>query len=244
MKSLGVCAVVVAGLLIAGCETPSGRPYRAGTGALIGAGLGGTLGALSSHHHRTGALVGGAVGALAGGLIGQSMDMSAAEQERLQAQAPQTYERNQTSQPLGLADIKQLSAAGIGDDTIISQIRNSGTVYHLSTADIIDLKNAGVSERVIDYMINTPSTAEAPVPNVSVAPPPADPPPVEIVPQAVVVAPGPDFIWIDGAWAWGGVSWTWVGGHWARPPFAHARWVGGRRFYDHGRYRWVPGHWH
>ena len=51
--------------------------------------------------------------------------------------------------------------ARIGDDLIISQIRNSRTVYHLTTADIIDLKKAHVSEKVIDFMINTPALNSA-----------------------------------------------------------------------------------
>jgi hypothetical protein len=61
------------------------------------------------------------------------------------------------SQPLGLADVKMLAKSGISDDVIISQIRNSRTVYRLSAADILDLKDSSVSEKVIDFMINTPS---------------------------------------------------------------------------------------
>jgi len=38
---------------------------------------------------------------------------------------------------------------------ILSHLRNSGAVYHLTTAEIIDLKQNGVSEKVIDFMINT-----------------------------------------------------------------------------------------
>jgi hypothetical protein len=62
------------------------------------------------------------------------------------------------SQPLGVADVKMLAKSGISDEVIISQIRNSRTVYRLSAADILDLKDNGVSEKVIDFMINTPST--------------------------------------------------------------------------------------
>jgi hypothetical protein len=61
------------------------------------------------------------------------------------------------SQPLGLADVKMLAKSGVSDEVIISQIRNSRTIYHLSAADILDLKDAGVSEKVIDFMINTPT---------------------------------------------------------------------------------------
>ena len=61
------------------------------------------------------------------------------------------------SQPMGLADIKMLAKAGVSDEVILSQIRNSHTVYHLSAAEILDLKDAGVSEKVIDFMISTPT---------------------------------------------------------------------------------------
>jgi hypothetical protein len=61
------------------------------------------------------------------------------------------------SQPLGTADIKMLAKSGLSDEVIISQIRNSRAVFHLTAAEILDLKAAGVSEKVIDFMINTPS---------------------------------------------------------------------------------------
>jgi outer membrane lipoprotein SlyB len=176
-----------AALMLTGCETPYGTPDRTGTGALAGGGLGAASGALigsASGSAGEGALIGGAVGAVAGGLIGHSMDMQ--EQARLREQAPQTYVRVEQGQPLSVADVKALSEARISDDVIMSQIRNSRTVYHLSAADIIDLHNAGVSQQVINSMINTPTTmAEGaavpltPQPNAVVVqgpPPPACPP--------------------------------------------------------------------
>ena len=120
-----------------------------------------------------------------------------------------------------LADVQALAKAGISDDLIISQIRNSRTVYHLTTADIIALKNAGVSERVIDFMINTPSQIpSAEVSGVVGSSPP--PPP----PETVVVAPGPDYVWVGGTWVWlGGDRWTWRHGYWHRPTHFHRhRW--------------------
>jgi hypothetical protein len=53
-----------------------------------------------------------------------------------------------------------LAKNGVSEEVILSQIRNSHTVYHLSAAEIIDLKDAGVSQKVIDFMINTPSTTQ------------------------------------------------------------------------------------
>jgi hypothetical protein len=145
-------------------------------------------------------------------------------------------------QPLGVADVKALARSGINDDVIISQIRNSRTVYHLSAADIIDLRDAGVSNRVIDFMINTPSSIGGPpatpqATTVVVTQPPP-PPPAE----TVVVAPGPGFVWLDGEYVWNG-GWIWVAGHWGYPPYSHAVWV--RGYWGRGPHGWsrVPGHW-
>ena len=52
--------------------------------------------------------------------------------------------------------MKALVKAGLSDDVIINQIRNSRVVYHLTAVEIIDLKESGVSEKVIDCMIGTP----------------------------------------------------------------------------------------
>ncbi len=235
-----------AALLLTGCETPYGTPDRTGTGALAGTGIGAASGAIiggASGHAGEGALIGGALGAITGGLIGHSMDMQ--EQARLRAQAPQTYARVEQGQPLSVADVKALAQARLSDDVIISQIRNSHTVYHLSAADIIDLKNAGVSEKVIDYMINTlTSTGGA----VAVAAPPTStvvvetPPPVAPA-ETVVVAPGPGYVWVGGEWVWNG-GWVWVEGHWVLPPYPHAVWVHGH--WGHGPHGWyhVRGYWH
>jgi outer membrane lipoprotein SlyB len=234
-------AAAAVGLLAAGCETPEGTPNRTATGALIGGGIGAASGALigGGRHGAEGALIGGALGAVTGGLIGHSMDEE--QRERLRAQAPQTYERVDQGQPLGLADVKAMAKAGVGDEVIISQIRSTHTIYRLSAADIIDLHNSGVSQKVMNFMINTASQgAAAPtqstVTYVAQAPPP---PPVE----TVVVAPAPGYIWIGGEWVWQG-RWVWAAGHWGYPPRPGVVWVGG--YWAHGPHGWhhSPGHWH
>jgi uncharacterized protein YcfJ len=239
----GVC-VLTAAVVLTGCETPYGTPDRTGTGALAGGAIGAFSGAvLGGRHAGEGALIGGAIGAITGGLIGHSMDQE--EQERLRAEAPQTYIRVEQRQPLAVADIKAMVNARVGDDVIISQVQTTRSVYHLSAADIIDLHNAGVSEKVINYMINTPTTvSEAPP-----AAPPAEydadnaaqaPPPPQT--EVVVTAPGPGYVWIPGAWEWRG-SWVWVGGYWAVAPSPRAVWIQG--YWSRGPYGWhrVPGHW-
>ena len=233
-------------VVLTGCVTPSGEPDRTGTGALAGGAIGATSGALIGSgrgHAGEGALIGGAIGAITGGLIGHSMDQE--QQERLRQRAPQTYARVDQGQPLSVADIKALAGAGIGDEVIISQIRNSHTVFHLTSADIIDLHHAGVTEKVIDFMINTPSqvgavpgAAPAPQPSASYVPEAPPRPPVE----TIVVAPGPGYVWIGGEWMWNG-RWIWRAGHWARPPWPHAVWVGGGWYRAHRGWHRTPGHW-
>jgi len=172
--------------------------------------------------------------------------------------------------PPSAADIKMLAKGGISDEVILSQIRNSHAVYHLSAADILALKNSGVSQKVIDFMINTaetssspppspptsaPPTAATPVPPPSVtSPPPAAsaapvqespegtaPPPV-VVEQAVP-APGPEYVWVAGAWVWHRHHWEWVGGHWVLPPYRGAIWIGGHWERRGGRFIWIDGYW-
>jgi len=152
--------------------------------------------------------------------------------------------------PVGLADIKMLAKTGISDEIILSQIRNAHVVFHLTTAEILDLKQSGVSEKVIDFMINTPETvgswAAAPPSSsgtvVEEAVAVSQPPPPPVV-EEVVPAPGPDYVWIVGSWGWYGGRWVWVRGHWAVPPRRGAVWVASRWEQHRGRGVWIEGHW-
>jgi uncharacterized protein YcfJ len=162
--TIGVLGV---SLILAGCYTPEGEPDRTASGALAGGAIGAGSGAIigsQGGHAGEGALIGGAIGALTGGIIGNAMDQQ--HREALAQQSPQTMQRIEQGQPLGLADIKALAKADVSDEVIISQIRNSRVVYRLTTAEIIDLKDSGVSQKVIDFMINTPSLYPPPPPRV------------------------------------------------------------------------------
>lgn len=204
--------ILAAGLvcfLATGCMYPGGRPDHTASGALGGAAGGAAIGSLATHSGQ-GALMGGAIGAIGGGLLGHGMDVQ--QETRLQAQAPVTYERIRQNQPLTVSDVKELARAGVGDDIIISQIRSSRTVYHLSTAEIIDLKDSGAGERVIDFMINTPEQTDSAV----VASESRSCPPAPVL-EPVLVAPGPGYVWVRGAWAWHGDHWVWHRGYWRHP---------------------------
>ncbi len=130
-------------VFVSGCATPPG-PSQAG-GTVVGGATGALLGGALSRRPE-GALVGGVIGALTGALIGRDIDDA-------------TRERVTQNEPLRIEDVKALSQAEVEDDLIISQIKATGSVYRLDSAQILDLKNAGVSTAVIDYMINTRDVA-------------------------------------------------------------------------------------
>jgi len=229
--------------LLAGCQNPDGSVNNTGTGAIIGGALGALTGAAvgGRGHGGQDALIGAAAGALAGGLIGNSADRE--QEARLKAEAPQTYERVDQGSQLTLADVKALAKAGIDEDVIINQIKSSRTVFHLTSTDIIDLRDSGVSDKVVNFMINTPTTVGATSETtqgtttyISQSPPP---PPADTV---TVVAPGPDYVWISGEWVWNG-GWFWVAGHWGYPPRPHVVWVPGRSWHDAHGWHNSRGYW-
>ncbi len=233
-----ILMAAVASASLTGCYTPDGRPDNTATGALAGGAFGAATGALiggANHNAGGGAAIGAAAGLILGGLIGHSADQE--QERRLREQAPATYTKAVQATPLSVADVKAMAKAGVAEDTIIAQIANSRTIYHLSANDIIDLSNAGVGQKVTTYMINTPNTVAA-TPTAAVV---AEAPPPPIV-ETVVVSPGPDYVWTSGEWVWHG-GWYWSAGYWSRPPYPHAVWVGG--YWGHGPRGYVHygGHW-
>jgi hypothetical protein len=151
----------------------------------------------------------------------------------LAAQSPQTLQWVDSGQPLSVSDVKALVKAGISDDLIIGQIRNSRTVYYLRTADIIDLKNFGASEKLIDFMINTPS--QIPSAEVAAVAGSAPQPPVN---NQFVVVPAPGYYYpyyrVAPGWFWFGGSWVWRDGYWRGPRRSYGGW--GRGGWGRGGY--------
>ncbi|MBS0621012.1 MAG: hypothetical protein JSS61_06100 [Verrucomicrobia bacterium] len=137
---------ILLSLLLVGCES------KAGTGALVGGGLGAGAGALISPT-AGGVLIGTAVGAATGAVIGASLD--SADRDRVSESSPQTLNKIDNKEQLSLDDIIRMHNAGITDDKIIGTIDSTGSVYHLTTSDIQELKDAGVSQHVIDHMLQT-----------------------------------------------------------------------------------------
>ncbi len=142
-----ILSLVVLSSLLSSCET------KTQTGALTGAAVGVGAGALIGG--GGGALIGGAVGAAGGALIGMALDD--ADRKALQAQNPRTLRKVDRGEQLDIDDIKEMTKAGIRDDVIISQIQATGSQFYLTSNDIIDLKEFGVSQRVINAMIRSGS---------------------------------------------------------------------------------------
>jgi outer membrane lipoprotein SlyB len=234
-----ILIVALSSTLLTGCVNPNGSPDNTGTGALSGAAIGAFSGAVigGPRNGGAGALIGAAAGAIAGGLFGHAADQQ--QEAELRAQAPQTYVRIQQGQPLSTADVKAMGKAGVSEDVIISQIISSHTAFHLSAADIIDLHDAGVTTRVVNFMINTQNSAGQPADATTIVSQEPPLPPVE----TMTPAPSPDYVWVGGEWIWNG-RWVWVVGHWGLPPYGGAVWVRGA--WVRGPYGWGrrPGHWH
>jgi hypothetical protein len=171
--------------------------------------------------------------------------LSADQMAKLCQEAPDTCRRVQTAQPLTLGDVKVMAKLSFDPDVIVNQVRNSHTVYHLNASNIIDLKNSGVSDQIIDFLISTPNSiaGSTPVPEPQVNPPTAQTPPPPPPDEAQPAAPGADYVWVGGDWVWNG-GWVWVGGHWVYPPFPGAVWFHGAwgRGWGGGFHR-RPGRW-
>jgi len=65
------------------------------------------------------------------------------------------------------------------------------------------------------------------------------PPPAPRIERVRPVAPGPDYVWVDGYWYPVGNHWKWHKGYWTLAPYGGARWFGPH--YEGGRY--YEGYW-
>ena len=127
---------------LSSCTTNTGTGII--TGACLGAGLGGIKGG------GGGALIGGAAGVIAGGLLGAILDYQ--DRRVIEQSSPRTLDRMDKGEPLTLNDVIKLSQGGVSDDTIIIYLRDTKSTYHLSQTQVRRLQDAGVSQRVINYM--------------------------------------------------------------------------------------------
>jgi hypothetical protein len=145
-RNLPIALILLPALALCGCSNLSNTENGALAGGAIGAGTGAIIGRATGNT-GAGALIGAGVGAVTGGLVGHAADES---EKRAEARAAAAARG-----PLGITDIAQLVQAHVDDSVIISQIRSSGSVFHLSSNDTIWLKQQGVSDAVVQEMLAT-----------------------------------------------------------------------------------------
>jgi len=165
-----------------------------GLGGLVGAGLGTAVGAATGNP-KTGAVVGGLVGAGTGGLIGNSVDRD--DQQKKDVVQATAAANAAAAQRLGLTDVIQMVQQGHDEQVIVNQIRNTGSTYSLTPADLDFLRQNNVPSRVIIEMQNARPIAVRPRP-VYVREQPTiiyqEPPPVVFVRPRPCPPPGGVFI--------------------------------------------------
>jgi hypothetical protein len=66
-----------------------------------------------------------------------------------------TYPQVPPPEPFPETEIIRLSKEGVPPNDIIAKIRASRTVYILDARDVVKLHEAGVDDKVIDYMLDT-----------------------------------------------------------------------------------------
>ena len=80
--------------------------------------------------------------------------------------AAQDASAAQTTPPMqlsyGVSQIIQLSKANVSEGTIVNYVQNSGNAYGLDANQIVYLKQQGVSDNVINAMLNQPRPVATP----------------------------------------------------------------------------------
>jgi hypothetical protein len=91
----------------------------------------------------------------------QKADYAAVEQSGV---TPAIYDKMLHDDDLSIHDIEALSRAHVNGAIILRYIRDHGTVYFLTTADVTAMQKAGVDPSVIDYMMQTARGGVGPYP--------------------------------------------------------------------------------
>jgi len=143
--------LLLAVLAAIGCRSP----YYADRGALFGGLTGAGVGALvgdANGNAGAGAVIGSAIGAVTGAAVGEGID---ADLARSRAEIEARMGR-QMQGAVTTADVIAMTQAGLSDDVIATHIRASGVAQPLQVGDLIQLRNMGVRDTVINTMQQTP----------------------------------------------------------------------------------------
>lgn len=121
------------------------------TGMLAGGVVGTSAGALQGQSR--GGWIGAALGIVSGGLLGYAMDVQ--DRNAMEKASPRTVDRIDREEPLTLNDIIKLSQNEVSDEAIIRYLEEMHCTYQLSLAQIRRLQESGVSQSIIQYMIDS-----------------------------------------------------------------------------------------
>lgn len=170
---------------------PAPDYYRNNTaeGTIVGGGLGAVTGAIigGSGNRGEGALIGAGIGAITGRLLGKSKD--AADQQQAAAGYAYTAQANAEADRLAVTnyDLIEMTRAGLSDEVIVGAMRQRGGRFDLSPQGLIQLKQYGVSDRVVASAQGY--TGPSGVPATQVISP--TPPPVYVERAPVFIEPAP-----------------------------------------------------
>lgn len=135
-----------------GCRSP----YYADRGALVGGLTGAGVGALvgdAAGNAGAGAVIGTAIGAITGTAIGENIDADMARSKaEIEARMGRQMQGAVTPQ-----DVIAMTQAGLSDDVIATHVRANGMAQPLAANDLINLRNYGVRDGVINVMQQTPT---------------------------------------------------------------------------------------
>ena len=127
-----------------GCQIPYHTRQSALLGGLTGAGMGAALGSAQGKT-GAGAVIGSAVGAATGAALGREIDRAEARCVGEQLAAETEASANASS----LAEIIEMSAAGLSDEVIVAHLGERGLCEQLEPGDLIAMKQEGISDTVI-----------------------------------------------------------------------------------------------
>jgi len=147
MKKIFAAGLVIVFIVsVMGCQgTKTNAVEGAVIGGVLGAAAGGIIGH-QSHHGGEGAGIGAAVGVVSGAVIGSQIEKKQSGQAAPQGTQAQNPNQMSTEQ------IIDMSKQGIHEDVIVDKIRLSNSRFVLSPDDINNLKQQGVSQKVINAM--------------------------------------------------------------------------------------------
>ena len=156
---------------LCGCQMHNYTQRGAATGGLTGGALGAVLGEVTADEPIAGAAIGSAIGALTGASVGSGLDELDARNDARVRQAVYAQQAAGTT----LQEILAMSDSGLSNQVINRHIRSNGYAGSLDAADLIALRQQGVSDAVIaelqDVSANPVRLAQAETIVVDRAPP-------------------------------------------------------------------------